>query len=67
MWGGPRMGAGRPPGTGPGPSQHARRNRVTILLADEELQQLKTLADEQQLPLGTVAYGFIARGLKRAR
>jgi hypothetical protein len=40
---------------------------VTILLADEELQQLKALAETRDLPFGTVAYEFVARGLKRAR
>ena len=63
--GGPRKGAGRPPGTGPGPSPYARRNRLTILLSDAELRKLRAEAKRQDLPLGTVAYGFVARGLKR--
>lgn len=63
--GGPRIGAGRPPGTGPGPSPDARRNRVTILLRDDELAKLKKLADKRQLPFGTIAYEFVARALRR--
>ena len=65
--GGPRKGAGRPPGTGPGPSPDARRNRVTILLADTELAKLRKLAERRDLPLGTVAYEIVARSLARQR
>ncbi len=65
--GGPRKGSGRPPGTGPGPSPYARRNRVTILLSDSELKKLKRLADQRGWPFGTVAYEFVARGLKRLK
>ncbi len=65
--GGPRKGAGRPPGTGPGPSPDARRNRVTILLRDDELAKLKRLAGKRDLPFGTVAYEFVARALSRRR
>ena len=65
--GGPRKGAGRPPGTGPGPSPDARRNRLTILLTDAEWRKLKRLAERRDLPLGTVAYEFVARALKRRK
>jgi hypothetical protein len=67
MWGGPRKGAGRPPGTGPGPSPHSRRNRVVIMLSDAELVKLRKLARQQDLPLGTVAYEIVARSLKRRK
>ena len=65
--GGPRKGAGRPPGTGPGPSPYARRNRVAVLLSDAELRKLKRLADARDLPFGTVAYELLARALKRQK
>ena len=65
--GGARKGAGRPPGTGPGPSPDARRNRVTILLRDDELAKLQKLADRRGLPFGTLAYEYVARALKRKK
>lgn len=64
-WGGPRKGAGRPPGTGPGPSPDARRNRVVVMLRDRELARLKRLAKAKDLPLGTVAYELLAGALAR--
>ncbi len=67
MRGGPRKGAGRPPGTGPGPSPDARRNRVVVMLSDAELKKLRRLAHEKDLPVGTVAYEFVGRGLKRRK
>jgi len=67
MVGGPRLGAGRPPGTGSGPSPDARRNRVTILLSDDELERLKDLAARRELPYGTLAYELFARSFKRAK
>ena len=63
--GGPRKGAGRPPGTGPGPSPYARRNRVVVMLRDDELAKLKRLAKQRDLPFGTIAYEFVARALRR--
>ena len=65
--GGPRKGAGRPPGTGPGPSPDARWNRLTILLRDPELAKLRQLAKKRDLPAGTVAYELFAQSLRRAR
>ena len=65
-WGGPRKGAGRKPGFG-GPPEQVRRNRVAIMLTDAELVKLQKLADEKDLPLGTTAYEFVARGLKRRK
>jgi hypothetical protein len=35
------------------------------MLSDAELVKLTKLADEKDLPLGTVAYQFVGRGLKR--
>lgn len=67
MWGGPRKGAGRPPGTGPGPSPDSRRNRLTILLTDAEMTALRKLAEERDLPVGTVAYEIVALSLRRAK
>jgi len=60
--GGPRRGAGRPKG----PESELRCHRVAVLLTAGELATLERLAEAQQLPLGTVAYGFVARGLRRA-
>jgi len=66
-WGGRRRGAGRPPGTGTGPSKHARINRVVAMLSNEELKELQTHAKRQRLPLGTAAYRIIAEALRRIR
>ncbi len=63
-WGGRRKGAGRRPGSGR-PKEQVRRNRLMISLTDAELRKLKELADHEKLPVGRVAYGFVARGLKR--
>ena len=57
---------GRPRGTG-GPPEQVRRNRVVVMLTDDELAELTKLADERELPLGTTAYEFVARGLKRRK
>lgn len=67
MWGGPRKGAGRPPGKGPGPSPDARTQRVVVMLSPSELRKLQDLADEKDLPLGTAAYEIVARALRRRR
>jgi hypothetical protein len=64
-WGGPRKGAGRPPGSGSGPSPDARRNRLTITLRDDELEVLRRMADKRDLPVGTVAYEIVARAIRR--
>jgi len=66
-WGGRRRGAGRPPGTGTGPSKHARINRVVAMLSNEELKELQSHAKRQKLPLGTAAYRIIAEALRRIR
>jgi hypothetical protein len=51
----------------PGPAETIRRNRVVVMLTDGELAKLHHLADERNLPLGTAAYEFVARGLARRR
>ena len=61
-WGGPRKGAGRKL-TG----RAIRRNRLTILLTDREIEQLRRLADQQDLPTGTLAYEIVRRALARRR
>ena len=61
--GGPRRGSGRPPG----PESVVRRNRMVVMLTDGELATLHRMAKAQQLPLATVAYGLMARGLHRAK
>ncbi len=66
-WGGRRTGAGRPPGTGTGPSKHARVNRVVAMLSNDELKILQAHARREKLPLGTAAYRIIARALHRLR
>ena len=38
---------------------------MTITLTNAELAKLQKLADEKELPVGTVAYEFVARGLRR--
>jgi len=59
--GGPRRGAGRPKG----PEEEVRRNRVVVMLTDAEMAKLHQLAEAKALPLGTVAYQIVARGLAR--
>jgi len=66
-WGGRRKGAGRPPGTGTGPSKHARINRVVAMLSNDELKILQAHAKREKLPLGTAAYRIIAQTLRRLR
>jgi len=64
-WGGSRPGAGRPTGTGTGPSKDARINRVVAMLSNDELKTLQKYAKRQKLPLGTAAYQIIAKALRR--
>ena len=64
-WGGSRRGAGRPPGTGTGPSKHARINRVVVMVSNAEMKILQTYAKREDLPLGTAAYRIVAKALKR--
>ena len=62
-WGGKRSGAGRPKGSGQGPSPDSRRNRVAIMFTDVELASLESAAKKQKLPLSTLAYQRVARSL----
>lgn len=66
-WGGRRPGAGRPKGSGTGPSPGARINRVVAMLSNDELKALQRIARRKKIPLGTAAYQIIARALKRSR
>ncbi len=65
-WGGRRPGAGRPKGSGKGPSPHARKNRVAVMFTDTELAKLRAVARKQRIPVATVAYRLIEKSLKRA-
>ena len=66
-WGGRRPGAGRPKGSGKGPSPDSRRNRVAVMLTDTELKTLRSAARKQGIPVSTIAYRYIAKNLgKRA-
>ncbi len=40
---------------------------MAVMLSEKELRKLKELAKEKDLPPSTVAYGFVARGLKRRK
>lgn len=66
-WGGARPGAGRPKGSGQGPSPNARTQRVAVMLSEADLQKLTRLARRQRVPLATLAYELLAKGLRRAR
>ncbi len=62
-WGGRRPGAGRPKGSGSGPSPNSRRNRVAVMLTDTELKTLRAAARKKGLPVSTIAYQYIAKSL----
>lgn len=65
-WGGRRPGAGRPKGSGSGPSPNSRKNRVAVMFTDTEVRKLESLATKKKIPVATIAYNLIARSLKRA-
>ncbi len=65
-WGGRRPGAGRPKGSGSGPSPNSRKNRVAVMFTDTELKKLRALAKKRGVPVATVAYRLIERSVKRA-
>lgn len=65
-WGGRRPGAGRPKGSGSGPSPNSRKNRVAVMFTDTEVSKLQTLATKKNIPVATIAYNLIARSLKRS-
>jgi DNA invertase Pin-like site-specific DNA recombinase len=64
-WGGRRPGAGRPKGSGKGPSPDSRRNRVAVMLTDAELKTLRSVARKSGIPVSTAAYRYIAKSLGR--
>ena len=64
-WGGARPGAGRPLGSGKGPSPASRRNRIAVMLTDAELHVLKQIARAEKQPVSTTAYAIIERRLRR--
>ena len=64
-WGGRRAGAGRPKGSGTGPSPNSRRNRVAVMFKDTELKTLRAMAKREKVPVATTAYRIIERALKR--
>ncbi len=66
-WGGARPGAGRPKGSGTGPSPNARRNRVAVMLTDGELAKLARVSQRRGKPVATLAYELIAKGLRTLR
>ena len=55
------------PGSGqkPGPPDKVRSERVVVMLTPPELKELKKLAIDWDLPLGTAAYKVLAKGLPR--
>ena len=61
--GGPRVGSGRPKGSG-GPPETVRRNRVVAMLTDRELAVLQRLADDAEVPVGTMLYELVRRRLR---
>lgn len=65
-WGGRRVGAGRPKGSGSGPSPDSRKNRVAVMFSDSEIGKLRALAKKSKIPVATAAYRLIERSLKRA-
>jgi len=64
-WGGRRAGAGRPEGSGSGPSPDSRKNRIALMFTDDELAVLKARAKKLKLPVATVAYDTIAASMAR--
>jgi len=66
-WGGPRLGSGRPPGSGPGPSPDSRRHRVVVMLSSTDFKRLKAMAKRAEKPLGTLAFELFSREFRRAK
>ncbi len=66
-WGGARKGAGRPKGSGKGPSEHARKNRVAVMLSDAELKKIVRIARRKKTPVATLAYELPSRTLSTHR
>ena len=66
-WGGSRRGAGRPKGSGSGPSPNARVNRIAVMLTDVELAKLERIAVRKRLPVATLAYQLMSGALRKTR
>ncbi|HTF33585.1 MAG TPA: hypothetical protein VK714_07780 [Myxococcota bacterium] len=62
-WGGPRLGAGRPPL----PVDERRTERVVLMVTADELATLKRRAAARHLPPSTLAYQLLAPALRRTR
>ena len=62
-WGGKRKGAGRPKGSGDGPSPNSRRNRVAVMLSDTEWNKLLSKANKANVPMATMAYRLVSKSL----
>ena len=60
--GGPR-GGGRPRKS----EEAVRRNRLVVMLTDQEIALLRRLAKERGLPVGTVGYQIVGRALRRRK
>ena len=66
-WGGSRTGAGRPKGSGTGPSPNARLNRIAVMLTNAELAKLVRIASRKKRPVATLAYELMRSALGKAR
>lgn len=66
-WGGARPGAGRPKGSGTGPGPNARKNRVAVMLSDTDLAKMSRIAKRKKMPVATLAFELIEKGLKALR
>lgn len=66
-WGGARPGAGRPKGSGQGPSPDSRRNRVAVMFTDKELVVLERAARRAAVPVSTMAYRFCIQSMPKLR
>ncbi len=60
------MGAGAKPGTG-ALGEKVRSQKMVIALTKADVEKLKKLAAELEMPPATLAYQFIARALKRRK
>lgn len=58
-WGGRRKGAGRPVGSGKGPSPDARYNRVAVMFNDEQIKRYKKNAKKAGLPVASYIHWLV--------
>ena len=54
---------GRPPG----PPEQVRRNRVVLMVRDDELVSLRRLAERRGVPVATMIYDAVRGLLRRAK